>query len=262
MSKPAKPSSKSDRKETDKDAQLSFAQRVLAEVKFFAVFITVMFAFMTTVWGHYKIPSESMQPTLEVGDHLYVSKYAYGYSRHSLLFGLHKISTNEGRILFRKPKRGDVVVFRNPKTDVVMIKRLIGLPGDSVKVTGGRVILNGQMIDRVPLDAFLYREHLGGVTGVDKYSEQWPGEDSQHFIYERTDSGDLDNTPEFIVPENNLFLMGDNRDNSVDSRAEEGPGFVPFSHLIGRAELMMFSFKRCKDEQGLKCPPFRALKKL
>ncbi len=237
-------------------------QRILAEVAFFTGLLAFMFVFMTLIWGHYKIPSESMQPTLEVGDHLYVSKFAYGYSRHSLPFNAHKLSASEKTYLTRIPKRGDVVVFRNPRSGIVMIKRLIGLPGDKIQVSGGRIILNGQMIDRQAQSAFFYREHLGSVVSVDKYQEHWPGEDRPHYIYEKSDSWTLDNTPLFTVPEGHYFMMGDNRDNSVDSRDEAGPGFVPQSHLIGRAELMMFSFKRCAKEDGLTCPPFRFMKKL
>jgi len=143
-----------------------------------------------------------------------------------------------------------------------MIKRLIGLPGDKIQVTGGRIILNGQMIDREAQSAFFYREHLGKVVSVDKYQEQWPEEATPHYIYEKSDSWTLDNTQLFKVPEGHYFMMGDNRDNSVDSRDTIGPGFVPQSHLIGRAELMMFSFKRCAKEEGLTCPPFRFMQKL
>ena len=109
----------------------SLGQRIWSEVKFFAGLISFMFVFLTFIWGHYKIPSESMLPTLEVGDHLYVSKFAYGFSRHSPPFGLHKLPfLKEGKIFSKLPERGDVVVFRNPKNDIVMIKRAVGLPGD------------------------------------------------------------------------------------------------------------------------------------
>lgn len=237
-------------------------QKIMEEVKFFARLFAVLLVLLTLVWGHYKIPSESMQPTLEVGDHLYVSKFAYGYSRHSLPFNLHKLPIPDGQIFSRTPKRGDVVVFRNPQSGIVMIKRLIGLPGDNVQVRLGRLYLNGQLMERQAVDAFLYREHRGRVVGVDHYLEQWPGEAEPHSIYEQSDKAFLDNTEEFTVPEGMLFFMGDNRDNSVDSRADAGPGFVPFDHLVGRADLMMFSFKRCKKEAGLRCPPIRFVKKL
>ncbi len=236
---------------------------ILGEVKFFAGLFAFLLVFYTTIFGHFKIPSESMQPALEVGDHLYVSKFAYGYSKHSIPLGLHKLPfLPEGKIFSKVPKRGDVAVFRNPRSGVVTIKRVLGLPGDEIWVSKGRFYLNGEIIDREPIDNFLYREHLGNVVGVDAYSEQWPGEDRPHIIYEQTDQGPLDNPGTFIVPQDRLFFLGDNRDNSVDSRASNGAGFVPLDHLIGRADLMMFSFKRCKKEEGLRCPPTRFLKRL
>lgn len=238
-------------------------QRVLEEVKFFAGLAVVMLAFLTFVWGHYKIPSESMQPTLEVGDHLYVSKFAYGYSRHSVPFNLHKLPfLKDGKIMSKLPKRGDVAVFRNPKNGIVMIKRVIGLPGDTVRTHRGRLFVNDVLVPRENINNYLYRQHLGGVVGVDVFNETLPGTEEAHIIYEQTDGGNLDSKGPFEVPQDHVFFMGDNRDNSTDSRASTGPGYVPLDHLIGRADLMMFSFKRCKDEENLYCPPFRAMKKL
>lgn len=240
-----------------KSDNLTLKQKIMAEVRFFAGLFAFILAMMTGIWGHFKIPSESMLPTLEVGDHLYVSKFAYGYSRHSLPFMLHKLPLPEGQIFSRLPKRGDVAVFRNPKNGIIMIKRVIGLPGDRVKVVRGELYLNGEKVGRENVTNYLYREHKGRVVGVDVYAEKLPGQKEKHLIYERTDQDMLDNTETFLVPEGHVFFMGDNRDNSVDSRAAEGPGFVPQDHLIGRADLMMFSFKRCKAEDGLRCPPRR-----
>jgi len=242
----------------------SIGQRIMAEVKFFAGLGVVMLAFLTLVWGHYKIPSESMQPTLEVGDHLYVSKFAYGYSRHSIPFNLHKLPfLKDGKIFSKVPKRGDVAVFRNPKTGVVMIKRVTGLPGDTIRMHRGRLFINDVVVPREEITNYLYRQHLGSVVGVDVFKESLPGYDQDYLIYEQTDGGNLDTSREpFVVPEGHVFFMGDNRDNSTDSRASLGPGYVPLDHLIGRADLMMFSFKRCKKEENLYCPPFRAMKKL
>ncbi len=249
--------------QTDPENAVSLGQKILAEVKFFAGMFLFLTMFLSLVWGHYKIPSESMQPTLEVGDHLYVSKFAYGYSRHSFPFGLHKLPIfGKGKVFSRLPKRGDVVVFRNPISSLVMIKRTAGLPGDKIQTIGGRLFVNDKEIMRKPLNSFLYREHRGNVVGVDSYAEQWEGEAQFHHIYEQTDQGPLDNAGPFIVPAGHVFFMGDNRDNSIDSRAPSGPGFVPLDYLIGRADLMMFSFKRCKTEDGLRCPPIRFLKKL
>jgi len=237
-------------------------ERIIEELKFLIGLFAFISVFFTLVWGHYKIPSESMQPTLEVGDHLYVSKFAYGYSRHSLPFGLSKFVKGEGKIWSRLPKRGDVVVFANPRTEMIMIKRIVGLPGDTINVTGGKLVLNGDIIKRGPIANYLYREHKGRVVGVDVYEEQLPGEAQTHIIYEQTDQGRLDNVGPFTVPEGHVFFMGDNRDNSIDSRADSGPGMVSLDRLIGRADLMMFSFKRCAKEEGLYCPPRRWAKKL
>ena len=265
--------------QTDKK---SAGEAILEEVSFFTKLFAFLLVFYTFVFGHYKIPSESMQPTLEVGDHLYVSKFAYGYSRHSVPLGLHKLPfLPDGQIFSRLPKRGDVAVFRNPRTGIVMIKRIVGLPGDEVTMSRGRAYLNGDIITRRELSQFQYREDYGPRSFFDKvrgrkkyheqwgdlipstsYSEQWPDEDVAHVIYEISDTGDLDNTRPFIVPEGHVFAMGDNRDRSLDSRATLGPGPVPLDHLIGRADRMMFSFKKCQKEEGIYCPPMRFFKKL
>lgn len=274
---------------------MTFKDRIISELKFLLGLFAFITVFFTFVWGHYKIPSESMQPTLEVGDHLYVSKYAYGYSRYSLPFGFDRLPFwGDGKIMSKVPKRGDVAVFKHPYSGMIMIKRVVGLPGDTISVTGGRVILNGQMIERDAVSNHLYRQHAapkygpplgptakswrfspfqwpqGVIAGVDVYNESWPDEDGIHTIYEQTDQGALDNAGPFIVPAGHVFFMGDNRDNSIDSRAptegvddeDKGPGLVPLDHLIGRADLMMFSFKRCPEEEGLYCPPKRWFKTL
>lgn len=223
-----------------------------------------------------------MQPTLEVGDHLYVSKFAYGYSKHSLPFGLDKLPIwPDGKILSKTPKRGDVVVFRNPNSGIVMIKRALALPGDEIVVSRGRFYLNGELIERAPQDSFSYRadngprplfdkirgrnkfhQRWGYKISVTEYTEQWPDQEKPHYIYEMSDRENLDNVRPMIVPEGTVFFLGDNRDRSLDSRADRGPGFVPLDHLIGRADMMMFSFKKCEPEAGLKCPPRRFMKRL
>jgi len=227
-----------------------------SEVKFFAKLGVFIVAFLTLVWGHFKIPSESMQPNLEVGDHIYVSKYAYGYSRHSLPYLLHKLPLPDGRIFARIPERGDVVVFRSPKDELVTIKRVVGLPGDRVQVKQGQLHINDLLVRREKTAARLYREHREKrVRAVDVYQQSLPDSQDEFSIYERNDAFPLDNTPVFIIPEDHLFFMGDNRDNSVDSRASDGPGIVPMNNVIGRADRMMFSFKRCDRTEDLYCPP-------
>jgi len=138
----------------------------------------------------------------------------------------------------------------------------VGLPGDKIRVYRGRLFISDIIVERDSVDNYLYREHKGRKVGVDVYSEQWPGENDAHHIYEQIDTAPLDNTEEFRVPPETVFFMGDNRDNSTDSRAILGPGYVPLSHLIGRAEYMMFSFKRCAKEADLRCPERRVMKKL
>jgi signal peptidase I len=137
-----------------------------SEFKFFGKLGLFILAFITLVWGHFKIPSESMQPTLEVGDHLYVSKYAYGYSKHSLPYLLHRLPLPEGRIFSRLPKRGDVVVFRNSRSGIIMIKRVVGVPGDSLQVRRGQLFLNGKLVRRERIDGRLTANMRPNVCGA------------------------------------------------------------------------------------------------
>ena len=252
--------------DTNEEAEpLSIGAWFWSEFKFFAKLGAFILAFVTLVWGHFKIPSESMQPTLEVGDHLYVSKYAYGYSKHSLPYLLHNLPLPEGRIFSRLPKRGDVVVFRNPNSGIVMIKRVVGLPGDQLQIRRGQLYINGEAVERDRLDGRLYREHANQrVRSVNVYGQSLPDMDESFVIYERDDTHRLDNTPIFIVPDESLFFMGDNRDNSIDSRdPENGPGIVPMDYVMGRADRVMFSFKRCNRNEDLYCPAKkRVMKKL
>ena len=236
----------------------TMGDRIKEELRFFAGLAVVMLSLMTFVFGHYKIPSESMQPTLEVGDHLFVSKWAYGYSRHSLPAGLHNLPIGDWHIFSRRPERGDVVVFRRAGDGLVMIKRVIGLPGDVIETVNGRLLINGVAAPRELTDQFAYREHEGLVQRIRQYEESLPDVEETHPIWERGDDYPLDNRGAWAVPEGTLFMMGDNRDNSTDSRAAAGPGFVTLDRVIGRAEFVMFSFNRCADEEGLRCPGRRA----
>lgn len=177
-----------------------------------------------------------MYPTLFVGDYLFVSKYTYGYSKHSLPFSLPVI---EGRVWEDMPSRGDVVVFKYPrdnKTD--FIKRIIGLPGDKIKLIDGRLFINGKQLEREQLDDFVIRDAMGNAERYRQYVETLP-EGLQHKILEVSDSEDVDNFEEVTVPQGSFFVMGDNRDRSDDSRLNVG--FVPAENLIGKARVLFFS---------------------
>ncbi len=183
----------------------------------------------------FNIPSSSMKPTLLIGDYLFVNKPAYGYSKYSFPFG---IAPMEGRVWEKPPQRGDVVVFALPSnTGIDYIKRVIGLPGDTVQVRRGRLFINGQLVHRELVGTTEIKEDGGNVQIVNEYIETLPG-GAVHRIYEESDLEHLDNTEEFIVPDDHYFMMGDNRDNSADSRVM---GFVPFENIIGRADFLFFS---------------------
>jgi signal peptidase I len=194
----------------------------------------------------FSIPSRSMLPTLQVGDYLFVSKFSYGYSKYSLPFSLPLFS---GRILFHPPKRGDVAVFKKPtdnKTDY--IKRIIGLPGDRIQVKAGRLYINGTIVPRKSLGEYIDVKHeYGGVRErYMSYLETLPNGVS-HVVLERGDDVPyVDNTEVYVVPKGHYFMMGDNRDNSQDSRYLSLVGFVPAENLVGRADFMFFSLREDK----------------
>jgi signal peptidase I len=179
-----------------------------------------------------------MVPTLLVGDYLFVSKFSYGYSRYSLPFGLPLFS---GRIFFYSPERGDVVVFKLPTDNSTdYIKRVIGLPGDRIQMKNGILNLNGQPVPRRRIEDYLYQEGNGVVIPLAQYIETLPN-GVQHRIIEMGDNGPLDNTQEYVVPPGDYFMMGDNRDNSQDSRVLSAVGYVPAENLIGKAQFIFFS---------------------
>ncbi|MCI5059654.1 MAG: signal peptidase I [Alphaproteobacteria bacterium] len=192
----------------------------------------------TFLYEPFNIPSGSMLPTLEVGDYLFVSKPAYGYSRHSFPFGLANF---EGRMMEDTPERGDVIVFKlptNPSVDY--IKRIVGMPGETIQVINGRVYINGDVVEREPVGLAQRENEDLSPQAMMEYIEILPG-GIMHRIYEESDNEHLDNTAQYSVPEGHYFVMGDNRDNSQDSRVQSLVGFVPYENIVGRADILFFS---------------------
>ena len=213
-------------------------------------------AFRTLLFQPFWIPSASMKDTLLIGDFLFVNKMAYGYSRYSCPFALCPIS---GRILGSDPERGDVVVFRHPTRGVDYIKRLIGLPGDTVQMKEGLLYINGTLAPQEPAGTFSELIEPQGPQGslprcAETVGDQcnWPravetlpnGRSHEVLNIDDGGPGSADNTDVFTVPAGTYFFMGDNRDDSLDSRFAStggGVGFVPAEYLIGRADRVIFS---------------------
>lgn len=193
----------------------------------------------TFLFQPFNIPSGSLIPTLLIGDYLFVSKYSYGYSRYSIPFGPPLFS---GRIWGSEPKRGDIVVFKLPKDNSTdYIKRVIGLPGDRIQVVNGILNINGKPVKRKRIQDYETQDAFGRTIAVPQYKETLPG-GVTHLVIERDgDRGYWDNTYVYTVPPGHFFMMGDNRDNSTDSRDESSVGYVPFENLVGRAEITFFS---------------------
>lgn len=190
----------------------------------------------TVLFQPFTIPSGSMMPTLLVGDYIFVNKFAYGYSKYSLPFSPDLF---EGRIFAREPKRGDVIVFRLPTDpNIDYIKRLIGLPGDRIQMINGVLHINGQPIPKQPDGSFTSDYRLDPGSDVPVFRETLDNGKSYDTLDQSPDSRG-DNTREFVVPAGHYFFMGDNRDNSLDSRFDVG--YVPAENLVGRASVIFFS---------------------
>lgn len=273
------------RQDADPETELTFKEKVKKEIRewvsLLSVFIPAFLIFSGLLYELRVIPSESMVPNLQVGDRVAVNKFAYGYSRHSMPFSMGRyLPLPEGRILGGTPKRGDVAVFEHTHTPRVMIKRIIGLPGDTVTVRDGQPIaINGTPIERTFVRRVRYRQHDSGayVTAAE-FSESYDGETWLTHDIDGETGTNISVT--FAVPEKHYLFMGDNRDNSMDGRNPTGHcpanaagiidqagcaprpgwtpeqasiGFVPYQNLIGRADTVLFSFYRCSRAQAEPC---------
>ena len=216
---------------TKQKQESGFAETV--RVIFHALLIALIIR--TFLFQPFNIPSGSMKNTLLVGDYLFVSKFSYGYSRFSLPFSPDLF---EGRIWEGTPSRGDVVVFKLPKDDSTdYIKRVIGLPGDKIQMIKGLLHINGEPVKREMTGQIQNPDITEVQQPVDVYRETLPNGVSYDTL-DLTPNGMSDNTREYVVPPDHYFMMGDNRDNSADSRAF---GFVPSENLVGRANIIFFS---------------------
>jgi len=214
------------------------------ESSFFEFIKTIIYAvviaiiFRSLLFEPYNIPSGSMLPNLLIGDYLFVSKFSYGYSRFSFPFGV--VPLPENRVFTAEPERGDVIVFKLPSnTSINYIKRVIGLPGDRLQMKDGKLFLNSHLVKQYNDGKFKIVHNNQYEQFLDKYKEKLDNGRS-YSILNLNDFQPLDNTKEFIVPDNHYFMMGDNRDNSLDSRANGG-WFVPFENLVGKGNFIFFS---------------------
>ena len=198
----------------------------------------------------FNIPSGSMKPNLLIGDFIFVSKWSYGYSKHSLPFSIPIIP---GKILSKMPERGDVVVFKTPsdnRTDY--IKRVIGLPNDKIQIINGQIIINDKLIIRKKIEDFLDVDINGNTIRNRQYKEYFYQLEIN--ILDLKDNGIVDNTQVFNVPKDHFFVMGDNRDNSQDSRFISYVGFIPINNLVGKAQFIFFSLENSRFLEIWKWP--------
>jgi len=212
-------------------------KKIIENIKTIIYALIIAIIIRSFLFQPFYIPSSSMEPNLLVGDRLFVSKYSYGYSRHSLPFSPNL--TNK-RYFSNNPERGDVVVFKTPadnRTDY--IKRLIGLPGDTLQIIDGDLYLNNQKIQRKKIEINININCGDKILNVNAFEEILPNGEKYIAVYNK--EGTMQNTDKFIVPNEHYFFMGDNRDCSKDSRYLSSVGYVAFNNLVGKARLIFFS---------------------
>ena len=218
---------------------------------FLAVFIAILIR--SFIFEPFNIPSGSIKPNLLVGDFIFVSKWSYGYSKHSFSFFSISIPLIPSKIFQKYPKRGDVVVFKTPtdnKTDY--IKRVIGLPGDRIIIKNGIIVINDNIIIKKKIKDFIDIDKSGNKKRIRQFKEYFF--DIEVNTLDITDKGLVDNTNIFIVPEDHFFVMGDNRDNSQDSRFLNSIGYIPIENLVGKAQYIFFSLENSRFFEFWKWP--------
>jgi signal peptidase I len=236
---------------TDTSTSGSLVRRWGGQIVQIAAIVLVVLVAKGALAEPFYVPSASMEPTLLIGDALLATKYPYGYSTASM--PIHISFPETSRVFGELPKRGDVVVFRWPgDRSQVWVKRVIGLPGDRIALRDGRVWINGQAVKLKPDGIGQAENDNGSSEPAQRYVETLPGGVS-HVIFKINDNGRLDNTAEVTVPAGHLFVMGDNRDNSADSRVpvrEGGVGLLPTDDLVGRVDAIVGSW-----DMGIRSQP-------
>jgi signal peptidase I len=227
----------------EKQASTAKTSTWRSQIAQLAAIVLVVFLAKGALAEPFYVPSGSMEPTLQIGDALLATKYAYGYSTASLPIQINL--PESGRVFGETPKRGDVVVFRWPgDRSQAWVKRVVGLPGDRIQMRQGQLFINDRAAELKPDGIGQAEDDNGGVEPAYRYVETLPNGVS-HEILKLRDNGRLDNTPEVTVPPGHLFVMGDNRDNSADSRVplrDGGVGMLPIDDLVGRADAVVASW--------------------